>query len=119
MVSKYAKLDVVPGGDPVKFFISENDIRSRTLIFRLFAREGELEIPSGATVTLEAKRPDGAEFEIAGTRNNLELKFILPEAVAEQAGTIPAQVAIKTSDSELRTERILIVVDPGVGGKNV
>ena len=43
---RYKKLDVVPGGEPVRINVSQGDALSRVLTFSLFASSGELEIPS-------------------------------------------------------------------------
>ena len=63
MYRKYIKLDAVPGGDPVRIYISQGDKRSRRIEFSLFASTGELTLPSGTVVKMKARRPDGEELE--------------------------------------------------------
>lgn len=114
MHRRYVKLDVVPGIEPVKVYISQNDVRSRTLSFRLFARVGEFEIPAGAVMTLEGRKPDGGRLTVAGSYENLLVTFTLPEAAALVPGTIPCNVVISSGDNRLYTETILIIIDKDV-----
>lgn len=111
MLRKYAKLDVVPGGEPQAFFISEHDDRSRHLIFSLFASEGEIDLPSGTTAVLEGRLPDGEELRIGGTVEGRMLTFDLPAAAAQTAGKIPCNVVLSAGTKRLYTEGFRLVVD--------
>ena len=86
MYRKYVKLDAVPGGNPVKIYISQGDKRSRHIEFSMYASSGELELPSGTTVKMKARRPDGEELELTGSRNNMSVTFDIPAAFTEYAG---------------------------------
>ncbi len=113
MWSKYTRLDVVPGGEPQRFYISENDERSRELLFRLFASTGEFEMPeSGVTVTLEGRKPDGSDLKVTGSRTNSALTFVLPASAADMPGEIPCNVVITAGNKRLYTEMFILVVDP-------
>ena len=113
MWSKYTRLDVVPGGEPQKFYISENDDRSRELLFRLFASSGDFVMPdSGVTVTLEGRKPDGTDLRVTGSRINQALTFLLPASAADQPGEIPCNVVISGGNKRLYTEMFILVVDP-------
>ena len=111
MQVKYTKLDVVPGGEPQPYFISQGDKNSRSLAFSLFAKSGELEIPQGATVTLEGKKPDGTELVVSGTLAGIGARFLLPESAASVPGRIPCKVVIRSGTSRLYTETFLLIVD--------
>lgn len=108
---KYVKLDAVPGGAPVRIYISQGDKKSRRLEFGLFASEGTLELPSEAVVKMKARRPDGEELELTGTRNNLSVVFEIPEEFAAYDGEIPAVITATSGQERLTFEAITIVCD--------
>ncbi len=114
MVRKYAKLDVVPGGEPQHFFISERDDRSRHLIFSLFASEGEFETPSGMTASLEGRLPEGGELIVTGAVEGIMVTFDIPASAAAKAGVIPCNVVLKSGNLRLYTEGFQLVVDKDV-----
>ena len=111
MQIKYTKLDVVPGGEPQQYPISQGDKNSRSLAFSLFARSGELSIPQGATVTLEGKKPDGTALVVSGTLSGIGARFLLPESAADVPGRIPCQVVIRSGTRRLYTETFYLIVD--------
>lgn len=111
MYRKYIKLDAVPGGQPVKIYISQGDKRSRHIEFSMYASSGELELPSGTTVKMKARRPDGEELELVGSRNNLSVTFDIPAAFTEYAGKIPAVITATSGDERLTFESVWLVCD--------
>lgn len=118
MYRRYVKIDAVPGGEPVKIYISQGDKRSRHIELAMFASSGELELPAGATVKMKARRPDGEELEITGRRNNLSVTFDIPASFAEYAGNIPVAVTAESGDERLTFEPIWLVCDRKEGGTN-
>ena len=114
MIRKYVKLDVVPGGEAQRFHISEDDERSRHIVFRLFASKGELTLPSGTTAAIEGRKPDGTELRVSGTRSNMEVTFDLPKAAADVPGETICNVVLKSGSKRLYTERFRLVVDENV-----
>lgn len=114
MIRKYAKLDVVPGGEPQRFYISEDDDRSRHIVFRLFASKGDLVLESGTTATLEGRKPDGTKLTVSGSRSNTEVTFDLPKAAADTPGEIACNVVLRHGSKRLYTERFRLVVDENV-----
>ena len=111
MQIKYTKLDVVPGGEPQRFSISQGDKQSRTLAFTLFAGDGALDLPQGATVTLEGKKPDGSSLIVGGSLAGIGARFLLPESAARVPGQIPCNVVIRSGTQRLYTETFFLVVD--------
>ena len=111
MQIKYSKLDVVPGGEPQQYLISQGDRDSRSLAFSLFARIGELEIPQGATVILEGKKPDGTALVVPGTLAGISARFLLPESAASVPGRVPCKVVIRSGTIRLYTETFYLIVD--------
>lgn len=112
MQRKYAKLDVVPGGDPQRFHISKHDEKSRHLLFSLFASEGALELPNGTTASLEGRKPNGTELKISGSLSGIGVTIDLPASAADTAGEIPCNVVLTANGKRLYTEVFLLVVDP-------
>lgn len=108
---RYKKLDVVPGGAPVRINVSQGDIMTRTLVFSLFASAGELSIPAGASVALKGKRPDGEDMALPGTLEGIMATFTLPEAALEVPGEMPCNVVISSGGNRLYTEMIEISID--------
>ena len=114
MVRKYAKLDMVPGGQPQRFDISEHDDRTRHLIFSLFASEGEFTMPENCTATLEGRLPSGGELKVNGQVEGYMVTFDLPAAAAAVAGTIPCNVVLTYDGNRLYSEGFRLVVDKDV-----
>lgn len=115
MQSKYTWIDVVPGDDPEKFHISEHDDRSRHLMLRIYAREGEIELSDSATVEIEGKKPDGTELHVTGSRINLACTFDLPAEAASVPGEVPCKILIADGNKKIYTELFILVVDPDTG----
>lgn len=114
MQRKYAKLDVVPGGEPQRFYISQNDERSRHLVFSLFASEGTFELEQGTTAALEGLKPDGTELKIAASLNGIGVTVDLPASAADLPGEIPCNVVLAANGKRLYTELFILIVDPDV-----
>lgn len=112
---KYSKLDAVPGGKPLRIHISQGDKRSRRLEFGMFASSGELDLPADAVMKMKARRPDGEEVELAGSRNGLSVVFTLPEAFAMYDGIIPAVITASSGDERLTFEPVWLVCDKKEG----
>ena len=108
---RYKKLDVVPGGKPVRINVSQGDALSRVLTFSLFASSGELEIPSGASVALKGRKPDGEEMVLAGTLEGIMATFTLPETAMDTPGNMPCNVVISAGQNRLYTETVMITID--------
>lgn len=115
MYRKYVKIDAVPGGRPVKIYVSQGDKRSRHIELSMFASSGTLEFESGTVVKLKARRPDGEELEITGTRNNKSVVFDIPEAFTLYDGEIPALVTATYGNERLTFEPVLIICDKKEG----
>lgn len=112
MITKYPQLDVVPGGRPQRFHISQYDKNSRTLQFKLFAREGELETPPiGTTAKLEGFKPDGEALFISASLSGFLVTVTLPESAASVPGEIPCRIALTKGSDRLYTEVFILVVD--------
>ena len=108
---RYKKLDVVPGGEPARINVSQGDALSRVLTFSLFASSGELEIPSGASVTLKGRKPDGSEMTLAGTLEGVMATFTLPESAMDKPGEMPCNVVISAGQNRRYTETGIITID--------
>ena len=108
---RYKKLDVVPGGEPVRINVSQGDALSRTLTFSFFASSGELEIPSGASVTLKGRKPDGSEIDLPGTLEGIMATFTLSESAMDTPGDMPCNVVITAGQNRLYTETVMITID--------
>lgn len=112
MITKYPLLDVVPGGEPQKFHISQHDKNSRTLQFRLFASKGELpELPSGTTATLEGRKPDMTQLVVSARLSGFLVTVTLPESAASIPGYVPCNIVLRSGSKRLYTELFVLVVD--------
>ena len=101
------KLDVVAGGSPLIIRTSRND-SSSTLVFSLFAREGVLDIPSGATAAIRGKASGSASFSFVNGIPTIQLN--LTKAMTGKAGMLPFELALTAGGHTFVTDTFYLDV---------
>ena len=88
---------------------SQNDV-GRELAINLFSRDN-IEIPSGATVKIQATKPSGFGFSVTGSLTNQTATFTSTEEMADEYGRFPAELVISSGGVVLGTANFYIAVE--------
>lgn len=106
------KLNVTPGGVPLTIHISQYDVGLRQYIFQPYTSEGEFTYVTGATVTLEATKPDGYAVIHECTYNqDGSITYTLQEQLAAVPGRVWSKVVIRDGADVLGTGAVVWIVD--------
>lgn len=111
MYTNQVPIDIVPGGEPPVIHVSQYDAGSRTFNFALFATDGELEIPVGATASIEGTKPDGNGFDIEAAIDGNIVTVTLTEQMAAVAGRVPCKIVVEQGGTTILTETFILKVD--------
>ena len=66
MLTRQIPLDMSPGEVCPVVHVSQYDAGSRTLVFQLMSRDGEIVLPSGTQAEIRGTKPDGHGFSGSG-----------------------------------------------------
>lgn len=106
------KLSVVPGGVPLIIHVSQYDAGLREYTFEPYTADGEFEYVSGATVTLEATKPDGfAVIHQCEYASDGIITYTLQDQLAAKAGKVWSKIVIRDGEDVLGTGTIIWDVD--------
>lgn len=106
------KLNVTPGGVPLTIHISQYDVGLRQYTFQPYTNVGEFTYVSGATVTLEATKPDGyAVIHSCEYNQDGSITYTIQEQLAAKPGRVWSKVVIRDGADVLGTGAVLWIVD--------
>ena len=112
MNSNTYKLDITPGGIPLVIHISQYDVGLREYTFQPYTSVGEFEYVAGATVTLEATKPDGfAVIHECSYFSDGRITYILQDQLAAKPGKVWSKIVIHDDENILGTGTIIWIVD--------
>ncbi len=108
ILTRQFDVDIVRGGLPLMIRASHNDTSS-TLVFSLFAGEGVLDIPSGATAAVKGKTANKAAiFGIVDTIPTVMVN--LDKTMTGSIGLIPLEIVISSGSYDLVTATLYLDV---------
>lgn len=106
------KLNVTPGGIPLTIHISQYDVGLRQYTFEPYTTVGSFSYVAGATVTLEATKPDGyAVIHDCDYNQDGSITYTVQEQLAAKAGRVWSKIVIRDGADVLGTGAIVWVVD--------
>lgn len=106
------KLNITPGGVPLTIHISQYDAGLREYTFIPYTSAGEFAYAAGATVTLEATKPDGHAVVQECTYNqDGSISYTLQEQLAAKPGTVWSKIVLRGGEEVLGSGAILWLVD--------
>lgn len=106
------KLDITPGGVPLTIHISQYDVGLRQYTFEPYTTVGSFSYVAGATVTLEATKPDGyAVIHSCEYNQDGSITYTLQEQLAAKAGSVWSKVVIRNGNDVLGTGAVVWMVD--------
>ena len=100
-------VDVTPSLFQPTLYYHQGDI-GREFAINISTKDG-YEIPSGATVKIEATKPSGFGFSVDGTISGSVVSFVSTEGMTDEWGRFPAQLKISSGNTVIYTANFLMV----------
>ena len=108
-MSQTITLDATPGLGHQVLHCHQGDV-GREVKIAIVSRDG-YEVPSGATVKIEATKPSGMGFTITGTVTDNIVTFETTNEMTDECGQFPAQCRISSGDTLIFTSNFLLTVE--------
>ena len=96
MLTRQIPLDMSPGEVCPVVHVSQYDAGSRTLIFQLMSRDGEIVLPSGTQAEIRGTKPDGHGFSYEATVEGRTVTAEITEQMTAVAGRTVCEIALFT-----------------------
>ena len=100
-------VDVTPGLFQPTLYYHQGDI-GREFAINISTKDG-YQIPTGATVKIEATKPSGFGFSVDGTISGSVVSFVSTEGMTDEWGRFPAQLEISSGGTVIYTANFLMV----------
>lgn len=110
MITYEYDLDVTPGGTPICVNLSQYD-QDYELKFRLYSRQGFLEIKQGTTVSIRGTKKDGKGYSVDAAINEYEVTVYGDKQMTAVAGRQNFELRLLSDGRELNTANFFIVVE--------
>lgn len=111
MITQPYKLDLIPGGVPVRVPVSQYDAGSRNIIFQLYYGGMVFSVPAGAVVTCDGSKPDRKGFSYVVTASGSSVTVTVTEQMTAVAGETECQITIRKDGMVLGSANFLLVVE--------
>ena len=112
MIRNTLELRMTPGGIAPFMRVSQHETGARTFEFRLYDDDKEYPIPSGATVTLYGRRPDGLGFSTPCSIVGGKILVIVTAEMTACAGRVECEVELVSGETRVSTENFYLIVEP-------
>ena len=112
MIRNTLELRMTPGGIAPMMRVSQHETGARTFAFRLYDGDTEYQIPSGATVTLYGRRPDGLGFSTPCSIVGGKILVIVTAEMTACAGRVECEVELVSGETRVSTENFYLIVEP-------
>jgi len=110
MLVKTLDLDVVPGKERKKIWLSQND-ENFALVFKLYARYGELTIEPGTTVKINGKTSDGTAYTADASIVGKTVTVEGDGAMTAVPGDGLFEIELTHGDKRISTENFIIRIE--------
>lgn len=111
MYTQTEKVNIKPKSYLPVFRVSQNDV-GRTLTAHLVSDDGDISIPSGATVTMAGTKPSGLGYTVTGTFTGSDVSFDTDAVMTDEAGRIVSEIRITDGDTLIGTTNVVLSVEP-------
>lgn len=109
MVVENLRIDVTPGGVPLVIHVSQYDAGLRQFNFTPYDKGVQMAKISGATVTMEATKPDGYAVQHPCTYNNDgTITYVLQEQLAAVEGQVWSKLTWRNSSGDILGAKAII-----------
>lgn len=110
MINQKYKLNLIPGGIPIRVPVSQFDLNSRTIEFELFKGNVKFEAPGDTKCIVQGLKSDGTGFVYDVTINKNIAKFELKEQMTIIPGVVECELKFTNGNEVLATARFDLVV---------
>lgn len=100
-MSQTIDVNMTPGLFMPTIFYSQGDI-GREFKINITTSDGTA-IPAGATVKMQATKPSGLGFSVAGTLSGNVATFVTTETMTNEAGRVPAELVLEANGDRIGT----------------
>ena len=111
MITQPYKLNLIPGGVPVRVPVSQYDAGSRDITFSLYSGCAAFAVPAGAVVTCDGAKPDRKGFSYLATASGSTVTVAVTEQMTAVAGEVDCQITIRKDGQVLGSANFLLVVE--------
>ena len=109
MVVENLRVDVTPGGVPLIIHVSQYDAGLRQFVFTPYDKGVAMAKIAGATVTIEATKPDGYAVQHPCTYNNDgTITYTLREQLAAREGQVWSKLTWRGSNGEILGAKAIV-----------
>ena len=112
MITNTLELRMTPGRIAPMMRVSQHETGVRTFEFRLYDGDTEYQIPSGATVTLYGRKPDGVGFSTPCSIVGGKILVIVTAEMTACAGRVECEVELVSGETRVSTENFYLIVEP-------
>ena len=112
MITNTLELRMTPGGIAPMMRVSQHETGARTFAFRLYDGDTEYPIPTGATVTLYGRRPDGVGFSSPCSIVGRKILVIVTSEMTACAGRAECEIELISGNTRVSTENFFLLVEP-------
>lgn len=112
MITSTLELRMTPGGIAPFVRLNQHETGARTYEFRLYDGDTEYPIPTGATVTLYGRRPDGAGFSTPCSIVGSKILVIVTAEMTACAGRAECEIELISGNTRVSTENFFLLVEP-------
>lgn len=111
MIEQIYKLNLIPGGVPVRVPVSQYDAGSRDITFSLYSGGLAFTVPAGAVVTCDGAKPDRKGFSYLAAASGSTVTVSVTEQMTAVAGEAECQITIRKDGQVLGTANFLLAVE--------
>lgn len=111
MITQPFKLNLIPGGVPVRVPVSQYDAGSRNITFSLYQGETAFSVPAGAVVTCDGAKPDRKGFSYVVTASGSAVTVTVTEQMTAVPGEAECQITIRKDGKVLGSANFLLAVE--------
>ena len=112
MITSTLELRMTPGGITPLVRLNQHETGARTFEFCLYDSDTEYPTPTGATVTLYGRRPDGAGFSSPCSIVGGKILVIVTEDMTACAGRAECEIELISGNTRVSTENFFLIVEP-------
>ena len=105
-------LDITPGLFQPVLHLHQNDV-GREFVINVRTKDGYT-IPTGATAEVQATKPSGMGFTVAGTISGESIAFVTTEGMTDEWGRFPAQIQISSGGTVIFAANFIIELQRNV-----
>ncbi len=118
MITNTLELQLTPGGIPPLVHVNQYETGGRELVFRLYDGNTEYAVPTGATVTLYGRRPDGIRFTVPCSISDGTITATVSADMSRCFGKVNCEIEVVSASTRVSTENFILLVEKAAYGSS-